>query len=412
MTNDPIQSASPLGFEDVVALDALINAGYDLALIANSSVDPQIAARAEHIARLMGIVDAPIQITNRALVDVTFLRAMKTPAGSAKPAEEHASLASLLTTGPAFDAAARERLIGRTLAGIDAALDEQADRMRLDARRAGRVASISIRDIVSVAAVLMIAASVVWPVLSHMRDESRRLACNTNLGATSSALASYAQDYQYSTPMVAGFSGGTPWWNVGSELSQSNSANLYTLSREGYVSLAALACPGNAHAQTVSSPDQRDWRSIQEISYSYQIQPAVQSSGRPGELFDGQVKTRPAIWGNSASVVMTDRSPVILRAIRGEPIDPWANSPNHDGRGQHVVLGDGSVGWLSTPEIGPASLGSSPARWSAAGSAQGDNIWLPRSLERAIDQATGRRRMDAMKGTELPESADDAFVGP
>ncbi len=397
MSNDPIQPACPLGFDDVVALDALVNAGYDLSRIS----DPQVAARAGHIAGLLGIVDAPVQITNRALVDVTFLRAMRTPAGSAKPVEEHAGLASLLTGGPAFEPAARERLIGKTLAGIDAALDEQSDRMRLDSRRAaGRVASISIRDIVSVAAVLMIAASVVWPVLSHMREESRRMACNSNLGAASSALASYAQDYQYSTPMVAGFSGGTPWWNVGSEETQSNSANLYTLSREGYVSLAALACPGNAHAQTVSAPDQRDWRSIQEISYSYQIQPAEQPANGA------------AVWGSGASVVMTDRSPVILRAIRGEPIDPWANSPNHDGRGQHVVLADGSVGWLTTPEIGPSTLGSGASRWSAAGSAHGDNIWLPRGLERAIDQAIGRRRIDAIKGTELPESADDAFVGP
>lgn len=409
MNNEPIQSELALGFEDVVALDALVNSRYNVSLIA----DPQIAARAEHIARIMGVVDTPIQVTNRALVDVTFLRAMRTPAGSAKPAEEHAGLAALITTGPAFELAARERLIGRTLAGIDAVLDEQADRMRLDARRAaGRVASISIRDIVSVAAVLMIAASVVWPVLSHMREESRRLACNGNLGAASSALASYAQDYQYSTPMVAGFSGGTPWWNVGSEETKSNSANLYTLSREGYVSLAALACPGNSHAQTVSAPDQRDWRSIHEISYSYQIQPAPQAAEQLGERAEGQTQSRPAMWGNGATVVMTDRSPVILRAIRGEPIDPWANSPNHDGRGQHVVLGDGSVGWLSTPEIGPASLGSAAGRWSAAGQAHGDNIWLPRGLERAIDQATGRRRIDPIKGTELPESADDAFVGP
>jgi hypothetical protein len=71
------------------------------------------------------------------------------------------------------------------------------------------------------------------------------------------------------------------------------------------------------------------------------------------------------------------------------------------------MLADGSVGWLATPEIGVGE-----DRWRAAGSARGDNIWLPRQVERAIDRAVGRRRIDPIKGTEVPESADDAFVGP
>lgn len=380
------QDTRQLGADDAAALDALVEVGYDPARI----TDPRLADRAARLAGLLGLVDAPVQIGSRALVDVTYLRAVRQTAGGAVPAAEHPGLAALLTAGPDFEGDARERLIGATVATIDRALDAEAARLRFDARR-GRVASISIRDIVSVAAVLLIAASVVWPVLSHMREEGRRTACNANLGMASSALASYAQDYQYARPMVAGFGGGTPWWNVGSSEQQSNSANLYTLSREGYVSLAALACPGNSHAQTVGAPDQRDWRSLEEISYSYQIVPVT-----------GRVT-----WGDGKGVVMTDRSPVILRAVRGEPIDPWANSPNHSGRGQHVVLSDGSVGWLSTPEIG---VGEN--RWNAAGSAHGDNIWLPRPIERAIDQVTGRRRLDSMKGTELPESPDDAFVGP
>ena len=31
-----------------------------------------------------------------------------------------------------------------------------------------------------------------------------------------------------------------------------------------------------------------------------------------------------------------DRSPVVLRASRGEPIDPFANAPNHGGTGQQL----------------------------------------------------------------------------
>ena len=381
---------------DEAALEALVGAGYDPAALGSSGAPDEVVERALRLARVLGALDAPTPIGDRALVDVAFLRAMREPAGGASPSVEMPDLARLLTSGAAFDEGARRRLVARTLGTIERAAEAEAERMnlaaRLAARGAGRLPSISIRDVVSVAAVLLIASSVVWPVLSHMREESRRAACNSNLGATSHGLASYALDYQSAMPMVAGFGGGRPWWNVGAAPLESNSANLYALSREGYVSLASLACPGNERAPTVpSGPEQRDWRTIEEVSYSYQIVPL----------------SSPLHWGDSHGVVMTDRSPVILRAVRGEPIDPWANSPNHDGRGQHVVLADGSVGWLSTPEIGVGA-----DRWRASGSATGDNIWLPRQVERVIDRAVGRRRVDPIKGTEVPESPDDAFVGP
>ncbi|MCA9289083.1 MAG: hypothetical protein KDA05_10890 [Phycisphaerales bacterium] len=370
---------------DAAALDALVDAAFDVDAIADES----LRQRAARVAALMGLADTPVPVANRALVDVAFLRATRQPAGSASPADELPALTALLSGGPAFEPAERDRLVASTLSGIDRAIDAERQRMRLDMRR-GKIPSISIRDIVSVAAVLLIAASVVWPVLSHMREQGRQMACNSNLGIASTALATYANDYQYSPPMVAGFGGGTPWWNVGQSPQQSNSANLYALARQDYVSLASLACPGNAGAPTVAAPGQQDWKSLEEISYSYQIMPvAVRIT-----------------WGSPDAVVMTDRSPVILRAVRREVIDPWANSPNHHGRGQHVVMGDGSVGWLSFPEIGQGQ-----DRWSAAGTAHGDNIWLPRPIERLLDQVTGRQRVD-LKGVEIPESADDAFVGP
>src|SRR5690606_33034858 len=137
------------------------------------------------------------------------------------------------------------------------------------ARRRGL--GVRLADLASVAAVVLIGAGLVLPVLSAVREQARRAACLTNLGSTASAMSSYAHSNRDSLPMATASLGGGHWWDVGSPRS-SNSANLYTLARDGYVTLATLACPGNPSAPTrVPSPDARDWRRLEEISYSYQI---------------------------------------------------------------------------------------------------------------------------------------------
>jgi hypothetical protein len=92
-------------------------------------------------------------------------------------------------------------------------------------------------------------------------------------------------------------------------------------------------------------------------------------------------------------VILTDRSPVVLRAARGQAVNPWENSPNHGRHGQKVMFSDGSAAWYTTPELDNR-----------------DNIWLPLPLERAIGQVTGREVR--LEGNEFPASARDAFVGP
>jgi hypothetical protein len=94
-------------------------------------------------------------------------------------------------------------------------------------------------------------------------------------------------------------------------------------------------------------------------------------------------------------VVSADRSPVVLRAVRGQLMDPFANSPNHQGAGQHVLYNDGSAGWLRMPVL-----------------EAGDNIWLPRAVEIRLEQMTGRGPIQPLSGTEIPGGADDVFLGP
>lgn len=119
---------------------------------------------------------------------------------------------------------------------------------------------------------------------------------------------------------------------------------------------------------------------MEEISYSYRI------------MSNGGLRLHVAVPTTTRVVVMADRSPVTLRVARGEMVYPEENTPNNQGRGQHVLRLDGSSMWSKSPVI------------------DGDNIWLPRQIEEIIREV--RSRMGVIQGNEMPASETDAFVGP
>lgn len=394
MTTDdfPTNGLSPA---DADALDALVDAGFD-----PESLDPAIRPRARRVLQVLGLVESPA-MASASLVDQTLVRAgaasrpidarltdadadaldswmmeghdsSRTPSALRQRASVHDSIATLLT---ASDATASDDLVERTLGRVQRSIDDQEERLVVPRSRF----RMSLADLISVAAVLLIATSALWPVMSSVRQYNERMACASNLGLTSMAMGMYSSDNQDALPIAtAGFGGGS-WWNVGRGPGQSNSANLFKLTKDGYQAIEHLACPGNEHAATMAEHvGDDDWRDLNQVSYSYQIM----SDNRPN-------------WSGPRAVILSDRSPVVLRAVRGEKINPLENSPNHDGKGQHVLYNDGTTGWLASPETD-----------------SGDNVWLPRSIEQVLDHVTGRSRLDPLKGTELPMEATDAFVGP
>lgn len=285
-------------------------------------------------------------------------------------AQRHRALGAIVSQTPGVRAS--EDLSERVLDAIARAQEP----IRLEARRM----RIRLADLVSIAALLLIGASLVLPVVGAVRDQQNQAMCANNMLASALGLSNYAADNDGSLPVVsAGFSGG-PWWNVGDPRS-SNSANLFLLARGQYVAMDDLACAGNRLAPTLlADASARDWRGLDEVSYAYRIM-------RGG---------RAAHWSEPRRfVVMSDRSPVVVRAVRGYAIDPRENSPNHEGRGQEILLSDGSVRWLDSPMV--------TAR---------DNLWLPRPIEDAIRRFEGEAPADTLSGYESPASLEDAFVGP
>jgi hypothetical protein len=386
--------------EDARALDRLMESGF-----ADTAGDD----RGARLMGLLGLLDTPIADTDnkQARIDLAIVMARRARSHDAEampalaeldaaavdhwvergvgdaPAEladRVTQLEAMATLGSAGAVEAdRADRIARTMATIEADRRLQSERMRFEQGPELRGWRMRLADVVSIAAMLLIIGSVALPAINGVRNKQQMLACETNMQNSARAMGIYAGDNADYLPMAtAGFGGS--WMDVGTR-NRSNSANLYTMVRTGYESLDDLACAGNAKAaRGEASPDAWDWRSMNEISYSYRI------------MSQGGLRISVSVPTTTGVVVTADRSPVTLRAAQGLAIIPEANSPNHGQRGQFVLRLDGSSSFEKSPVV------------------DGDNIWLPRPVEQVIQEA--RVRLGLIKGTEMPESATDAFVGP
>lgn len=219
-------------------------------------------------------------------------------------------------------------LVDATLARIDQAERRQQDRMRLEP--AGDVMPrrrLPLPDIVTAASIALIAASVIWPTVTHLKKRSIDLQCQNNLRQLGDAFAMYARSHDGSPPvMTAGLS-----WD-----SYSHTDNLQPLVDGGYCDAGCLNCPGHHH------PAGHDG-AVLPCSYSYQWQ-VPKSLEAAGEDV----------------VLLGDLNPLVQAARSGGVAPAFSLSVSHGGRGQFVLLNGGATLWLETPLF-----------------RTGDNIWLP-----------------------------------
>ena len=402
------QKNPSLSDADAEALASIIESGFDRA---EAGDDPRTA----RLLDLLELLDTPVEPRDaQVLADVTMARVSRadqpgvasllpmdeeavdammlaeldaddTPGAIRERAEKLEDIGALITAGTPIEAAERDARIERALQAIEDDAREESQRMTLNP--ATQSGGFRLQDLVSIAAMLLLGAAVAWPVIGTLRQRAEMATGRSNLASAGVGFGSYAGDNQSAFPMyadsaMAGLGAETPWWGVGRDPRTSNSAHLYTLPRLGYVNIAALASPGNPDALTDPLAEGAlDWQNLRQVSYSYRIM-----SGTSADASWGQVPDM---------VLLADRSPVVLRAIENRRINPWENSPNHDGRGQLVLRADGAVEWTESP-------------WLESG----DNIWLPRVIEQVIHDARDKRNLEPIQGTERPSDPTDSFVGP
>ena len=272
-----------------------------------------------------------------------------------------------------------EDLVSRTLARTTQEEQRREVAMRIQSLSTPAVI-FRWRELISVAAVVMIGLSLLWPALARSREQARQLACANNLGAAGQALAGYAVDHAGMMPRLAANNNGIKNWStVGGNCdtaapANSNPAHLYLLARKGYINPHTLACPDNPEAPKNMTADMYDWPHAAAVSYSYQNQftPEQVRLDRTPDM-----------------AVLADKNP-LFTASQNDPcrvvfrMDVAPNSPSafHARRGQNILLAGGTLLWSSDPVI-----------------RNGDNIWLAEGVQ-------------TYTGNEAPSTTNDSFLIP
>jgi len=253
--------------------------------------------------------------------------------------EEHQHAESVLQTLGLLNAYpvehASDTLIDATLARISQYDSQQVDRMTImtnDIEPLTGGFRIRIPDFVSVAAVLLIVASVFIMVSRNARARSMSNQCAQNMAMVGQGLFNFAQDNSGAMPteeasnLASMFSGFMP-----------HRTDEDTLVNLGYCDQNHLNCPGHGG---------------KESGFSYQTQSK--------ELWDNLQRRGRVI------ILLSDRNPILNKLIAGEQCDPLTPSQNHGSLGQNQLQDDGST------LQGPPIIGE-------------DRIWILDGQNRSID---------------------------
>lgn len=225
-----------------------------------------------------------------------------------------------------------DTLVDATLARIDQAERQQRERMRLE-----RVSSRrwNLPNVVAVAAVVLVAVGIVYPVANEVRSSSSQAMCASGLRTLGNGIASYASDHAGALPAMASLAPILPGQSSDGAILD-NARHLEMLARQGYCDSGCTKCNGAR-------------------SLSYRV-----------PLHDRHV----TLAGLPRSPIAGDANPVQPLAARsGGVSNADMRSVNHGQRGQNLLYSDGSTGWTISPVIRVDRSGRE------------DNIWVIRGRD-------------------------------
>ena len=245
------------------------------------------------------------------------------------------AMLGLLDAYPVDDAS--ETLVDATLARIDQYESKRSERMHISTSEIETTSSgfrIRMPDLMSVAAMVLIAVSVFVMISRSAREKSIQTECASNMAMVGRGLVNYAVDHKGSMPTTSAASLGSLFGGTAPERT-----DVELLAEEGYCEHDYLNCPGHGG---------------ESGGFSYQTQSAdmwenIRSQGR---LF----------------IIIADRNPILDDLLAGGTPDPLTPSANHGSLGQNHLRDDGS-----TPMAAPAPV------------IGGDMIWILDSKNNGLD---------------------------
>jgi len=230
-----------------------------------------------------------------------------------------------------------------------------------------------VRELIAVAACILLLVGVAVPGVSELRDRSQRALCADNLSSIFQGAGAYQQAFAGSLPFAGAVAGAS--WLPGGESGTryaSNSRHPYLLVKLNYGPKPKdFICPGGSNAEAMSADQVAgfdDFGAARNISYD-----SLNLAGASPNL-------RPPL----AIAYMGDANPLFVGAKFNETVDPnCTNSAAHRGRGQSVLVLSGSVRFVRSPIY----------------DGKGDNLWTIGDVRR-------------YRGNESTTQRDDAFLVP
>ncbi len=222
-----------------------------------------------------------------------------------------------------------------------------------------------LRDILAVAAVLVLALGLGVPGVLRVRERQQRIGCTWNIAQIGKGIQQYAGVFKGSLPF-AGFGQGDSYQATGDPqvVMVPNRRHVYPLLLLAYVrDPRAFVCPAQPHVPMPQQeiPRHHDFLENRNVSYAYQNMAGV----------------RPSANDDPRLPILADDNPLfqdgrLLLDLRRFALGDAAadNSHAHRGAGQNILTLDGHVMWTTTPLCG----------------INGDNIWVLRGVR----EYTGR----------------------
>jgi hypothetical protein len=300
-------------------------------------------------------------------------------------AQQNESLGAVFSALAAEPAAPLpDDLVARTVARVKAAgapprvvRPTDALKRTLEARPERVIRLGNLRDVIAIAALIVLAVGIGVPSMLHMRERAQRVGCSRNLAALGFATQQYASVYNASLP-YAGWSTASNSWRPSDTpgvVHMPNRRHIYPLLRRAYVADPRLfICPSQDHVPmpVAAVKGHDDFLEGRNVSYAYQNMAGV----------------RPSLNDDPDLPILADDTPLFAdglplidarRLTRGDPARQ--NSRAHRGAGQNILTLGGHVKWVTTPLSGIA----------------GDNIWTLQG----VDEYTGHEGPSARTDAHL-----------